>query len=35
MLTNHANFPTNHPTWISRIEALGVTSEKGREEVTL
>lgn len=35
MLTNQANFPINHPAWISRMEDKGVTSEEGRKEVAL
>lgn len=33
LVTNQANFPINHPAWISRMEAKGVTSEEEREDV--
>eukprot|EP00903_Cladosiphon_okamuranus_P013795 g12838.t1 len=35
LLTNQANFPINHPAWITRMEDKGVTSEDGREDVAL
>eukprot|EP00752_Nemacystus_decipiens_P003738 g3444.t1 len=35
LLTNQANFPINHPAWISAMEDRGVTSESGREDVAL
>ncbi|CAN0154943.1 unnamed protein product, partial [Ectocarpus sp. 12 AP-2014] len=35
LMTSQANFPINHPAWISTMEARGVTTEEGREAVAL
>ncbi|CAN0069863.1 unnamed protein product [Ectocarpus fasciculatus] len=35
LMTSQANFPINHPAWISTMEARGVTTEEGREAIAL
>ncbi|CAB1112157.1 unnamed protein product [Ectocarpus sp. CCAP 1310/34] len=35
LMTSQANFPINHPAWISTMEDRGVTTEEGREAIAL
>lgn len=34
-LLSQANFPINHPTWISRMEELNITEEGDRKDIAL
>lgn len=35
LMMSQANFPINHPSWMSLLEERGITEEEDREEVAL